>query len=240
MTELTFAAAFLAGLFGSLHCLGMCGGIAGALGMSVCRPGSGKGTPLAYAVSYNLGRVAGYALLGAVVGTIGMMAQTGMELAGIGHILRAATGVILILIGIQIAASWRGPSWLEHAGIKIWKAMAPITRPLFPPRNLGSTFALGLTWGFLPCGLVYSMLLAAMLTGGTLEGAGFMAAFGAGTLPAMIAISGVATQVDRLRRNKNFRRGLGALMVLFGVWTLIAPWLLQAGLIPPYLCLTPV
>jgi sulfite exporter TauE/SafE len=212
------AAALLAGLAGSAHCLGMCGGIAGALGAA------GRGRP-AYALAYSTGRIASYALAGAAAGLLG--ARLG-GLADIGPGLRLLTGALLILLGLQVAFGLRLLRPLESAGARLWRYIAPAARALMPPRHIGQALALGAVWGWLPCGLVYGMLAAAAGTGGAARGAAFMAVFGLGTVPAVAGMS-LASQRVAGWFGAGRRRVLGLLLAAFGAWTLVTPLAHLAG-----------
>jgi sulfite exporter TauE/SafE len=219
--ELTLLAAFAAGVAGSGHCGAMCGGIAGAVGM--------HGRGFVQALLSQLGRIGSYALAGALVGAVG---------AGFGHVLqieawattlRAATGVLMAVIGLQLLTgrAWLRP--LERLGLKFWQRLAPAAQRRLANRTPAGAFTLGLLWGWLPCGLVYSMLLAAALSGGPLPGAALMTAFGLGTWPALLALSLGGRQLGALAARPAARRSAGALLLLFGLWTALAMPLMQRG-----------
>ncbi|MEJ2513999.1 MAG: sulfite exporter TauE/SafE family protein [Gammaproteobacteria bacterium] len=210
--EAGLLAALLAGLVGSTHCLGMCGGIAGALGVAA----GGRGSLV---VAYSAGRIASYALAGAIVGA------AGAGLAGLGNfgpVLRVVMGLAFILLGLQVALGLKLLAPLEAAGAKLWARLSPLARSLMPPRHAGQALALGALWGWLPCGLVYGMLAAAAASGSATGGAAFMAVFGLGTAPAMIGVawaSGRGSGWLTARR----RRALGWVLVAMGAWTLVTP-----------------
>lgn len=230
--ELTWVAAGLAGLLGSTHCLGMCGGIAGAMAMGVPEP---RRTPLrlgGYLLLYNAGRVGSYALAGALAGGIGLWLGSMLEVVAWSRALRWATGLLMIAIGLQLALRWQGLRHLEALGGRFWRRLAPIARRLMPVRNPATALALGALWGWLPCGLVYSVLVVAAVSGGPAEGAGLMAAFGAGTVPAMIATGAFAVRLRRYTGNRRLRGAAGALVIAFGVWTLFGPAVLHALGVP--------
>jgi uncharacterized protein len=212
-------AALIAGLVGSVHCFGMCGGIAGALGMA----GGGRAS---FAVAYSAGRIASYAVAGAIAGTIG----AGLAgAAGLGPWLRLVMGVVLILLGLQVALNLKLLAPLEAAGAQLWRRLAPIARRLVPPRHAGQALALGALWGWLPCGLVYGMLAAAAGSGSALGGATFMAVFGLGTAPAMVGLAWASGRGGTFLTARR-RRALGWLLVVFGAWTAATPLLRMAGM----------
>jgi len=218
ITETGLAAALLGGLVGSVHCLGMCGGIAGALGMA------GGGRP-AMALSYSAGRIASYSVAGAIVGAVGAGLAGPV---GFGPWLRLLMGAVLLLLGLQVAINLRLLAPLEAAGAKLWQRLAPVARRFVPPRHAGHALALGALWGWLPCGLVYGMLAASAGTGGAAEGALFMAVFGLGTAPAMIGVTWASGRSGTFLSGRR-RRLLGWLLVLFGAWTMVTPLQKLAG-----------
>lgn len=217
--ESSLLAALLGGLVGSVHCIGMCGGIAGALGMA-------GGSRASFAAAYSAGRIASYSLAGAIAGAIG----AGLAgAAGLGPWLRLVMGIVLILLGLQVAINLKLLAPLEAAGATLWRRLAPTARRLIPPRHAGQALALGALWGWLPCGLVYGMLAAAAASGTARDGALFMAVFGLGTAPAMIGLSWAAGRGGNFLTAKR-RRALGWLLVIFGAWTAATPLMRMVGL----------
>lgn len=215
----SLAAAFAAGLLGSTHCLGMCAGISGVFTINAAA--RGLRAQLTTALVYNSGRLASYAVLGALVATFGNTLIAVMP--SIAGPLRLAGGVIIVLIGLQIAFNWRVLQPLERMGARIWESIAPLAKGLLPVTSLPKAAALGLMWGLLPCGLVYSVLLVAATTADSVQGALIMAAFGLGTLPAMLATGLGAIQLNRVLGRAGARLGAGLLIVIVGVLTLVAP-----------------
>ena len=216
--EAGLLAALLGGLVGSVHCLGMCGGIAGALGMA----GGGRAS---MAVSYSAGRIASYAVAGAIVGALGARLAGA---AGLGPWLRLLMGLVLLLLGLQVALNLKLLAPVEAAGARLWQRLAPLARRFVPPRHAGQALALGALWGWLPCGLVYGMLAAAAGAGGAAQGALFMAVFGLGTAPAMIGVSWASGRSGAFLDARR-RRLLGWLLVIFGAWTMVTPLMKLAG-----------
>jgi len=217
--EAGLLAALVAGLVGSVHCFGMCGGIAGALGMA----GGGRAT---FAVAYSAGRIASYSVAGALAGAFG----AGLAgAAGLGPWLRLVMGLVLILLGLQIALNLKLLAPLEAAGANLWRRLAPFARRFVPPRHAGQALALGALWGWLPCGLVYGMLAAAVGSGSALNGAAFMAVFGLGTAPAMVGLAWASGRGGTWLTARR-RRALGWLLVVFGAWTAATPLMRMAGM----------
>ena len=219
MTELLplLAAAFGAGLLGSAHCLGMCGGISGlfAAGATV----ASIKTQLPLAIAYNVGRVLSYAFLGVIVALIGSTAVSAIpDLAGP---VRLAGCVLIIVVGLQVAFSWHLLAPVEKIGAAIWNRLVPHTKRLIPANSVSQATGLGLIWGWLPCGLVYSALLLAATTADPIGGGLVMVAFGLGTMPAMIA-TGLGASKLAAFMNRN-RLGAGLLIVLLGIATLAMP-----------------
>lgn len=225
MSELipVLAAAFATGLLGSTHCLGMCAGMSGlfAAGATVAT----LKTQFPLALAYNSGRVLSYAFLGAVVALIGGGAVT--LAPGLAGAVRIASGVLIILIGLQVAFRWRLLSPVEKAGALIWNRMAPGAKGLIPANSLSKAAGLGLLWGWLPCGLVYSALLLAATTTKATGGALVMVAFGLGTMPAMI-LSGLSASKLSAFMSRN-RLGAGLLIVLLGIATVAMPLSSMSG-----------
>ena len=211
--------ALLAGLLGSAHCLGMCSGISGLFAMHASMSGLRAELPLA--LTYNLGRLLSYVVLGAVVGTIG--AQFVDVIPVLAGPVRLVAGLLIVLIGLQIAFDLRLLAFIERAGGTIWEKVAPLSRRLLPVTNLPRAMGLGLMWGLLPCGLVYSMLLIAATGADGMAGAFTMLAFGIGTTPAMLLTGLGAARLSAQMQRRNTRIGAGLLIVLVGILTLALP-----------------
>lgn len=220
MPELTLATALVAGLLGSAHCVAMCGGIAAALGAT----GDAR-LRFAHPLLYQLGRISSYGVAGAIAGSAGAATGRVLDVAAWGDVLRVATALVVVAIGLDIAlgggarARWlRAP---ERLGGAVWRRVAPAAQVALPTRPAARALALGMLWGWLPCGLVYSVLLAAAVSGGAVAGGLTMLAFGAGTLPALLGLAHVGAW---LRRGDGaLARVAGALIVACGLWTASLP-----------------
>ena len=217
------AAAVVAGFLGSAHCVGMCGGISGlfAVNASVASLRS----QLPKAVAYNLGRILSYAILGALVALLGK--TTVGLIPKITAPVRLASGILIILVGLQLAFGWRILAPLESAGAKLWRRIAPAAKGLVPVESTAQALGLGIIWGWLPCGLVYSVLLLAATTTETVSGAMVMVAFGLGTMPAMLATGMSASKLARFMSGK--RVGAGLLIIMIGLATIAMPVMKLAG-----------
>ena len=217
------AAAFVTGLLGSAHCLGMCAGLSGLFAVNASVASLRSKLPMA--VVYNVGRVISYAVFGSIVGALGKSI-----VGAIPHLaapVRLLSGLLIIIVGLQVAFNWRFLAPVEKAGAKLWNRIAPAARGLLPVTSLPKALGLGLLWGWLPCGLVYSVLLLAASTANAVNGALVMIAFGMGTMPAMILTGMSASKLSQFMSRK--RLGAGLLIVLIGVLTLAMPVMKFSG-----------
>ncbi|WP_339897591.1 sulfite exporter TauE/SafE family protein [uncultured Gilvimarinus sp.] len=215
MIDLTaLAAGLLLGFFSSTHCLGMCGGIMGALTMAVEAPSKLRSG--AIVVCYNLGRLTSYTLMGAVAGALG---ETVYAL-GAATVLRVIAALLLLAMALYLAGWWRGLLKLEALGRYLWRYLQPIGRALLPVRGPVPALGLGFIWGWLPCGLVYSALGYAMTQPAASGGALFMLAFGAGTLPAVLLAAFATGRVRRWAQQRSLRLAGALLLLVFAGWTL--------------------
>ncbi len=221
MSELAAAltTALLAGLLGSAHCLGMCAGISGLFAMHASVTGLRRQLPMA--ITYNAGRLASYTILGLVIAALGGR-FIGLTPALAGPV-RLAAGALIILIGLQIAFDLRMLGGLERMGGAVWERVAPFAKGLLPVTSLPHALGLGLLWGLLPCGLVYSVLLVAASSGEAGDGALIMLAFGLGTTPAMLVTGLGAARFSQLLQQRRTRLGAGLLIVGLGILTLAMP-----------------
>ncbi len=215
----SLSAGLLAGLLGSAHCLGMCAGISGLFGVSAEVRSLRQQVPMA--IAYNSGRIMTYALLGAIVaGVGGALVDARPTLA---RPILLITGTVIILIGLQVAFNWRLLNPIERMGGVLWRKLAPIARYFVPVTSVPRAFGLGLLWGWLPCGLVYSVLLIAATSVAPFDGAAIMVAFGVGTMPAMVMTGLGAAQMSQLLSSRGSRLGFGLLIIVLGVLTIAIP-----------------
>jgi sulfite exporter TauE/SafE len=189
----SLSAAFALALLGGVHCAGMCGGFVGALQLH--RPAR-IGAP-AFAAAYHLGRVAAYTAAGSLIGAIGGALFTADVLPA-QIVLLALASLCLALVGLSLLGSGAALRPLESLGRHAWQLLRPVAGAVIPPRSLPAAALAGFVWGWIPCGMVYAALPLALVTGSAARGALVMLAFGAGTLPNLLAIElGAAAALSR-------------------------------------------
>lgn len=226
MPEFSIVSVFLVGLLGGVHCVGMCGGIVTAL--SFATPDAKPS--LSMLLGYNAGRLLSYALAGAIVGAVGASTLLLNEFLPVARVLYVFANVMLILLGLYLAGLSRAVLLLENLGAGIWVKLQPMMKRLMPVRNPVQAVMVGMVWGWLPCGLVYSVLISALATGSAGQGAVLMLAFGIGTLPNLLAMGLLAQRLQRLTRHASVRLIAGLLVASFGVFGLARMMInLQAG-----------
>jgi len=216
-----FLGALVLGFAGSVHCVAMCGGIAGALSQAM--PEKGPVESLARSLLYSLGRISSYAIAGALAGGFGSIFEHVPSSLGL---IRFVVGLVIVVIGLQLVYKGRPFAPLERTGQALWRLASPLARRIGRPERAWQVYALGLVWGWLPCGLVYSGLLIAAASGRPTTGAIAMASFGLGTLPALLAVTGLGAAVTRLGGGASVRRSAGLALVAFGLWSLVGTWAL--------------
>lgn len=219
----------LVGLAGSVHCIGMCGGIVGALSISgaAARP---TGPVIAIAVvrpqsnllrvlAYNGGRIGSYMLAGGVAGGLagaGMLRLASLQVAGYW-----LANLMLVALGLYLMDAWRGLARLETAGNGLWRHLRPLLKPLLPMDTPLKALAVGGLWGWVPCGMVYSALLTAMMQGSAIGGAAAMAAFGLGTLPTLLGMGLLGARLRQQLQRRPVRIAGGLLVLGFGLLGLL-------------------
>jgi len=209
--------AFVVGLLGGVHCIGMCGGIVGAISLGM--PGEQRSRwPMLLA--YNTGRIASYTLAGAIAGGLGFFFSGLLPVQQAQQVLLGIAGLFMILLGLYLGGWWNLLSHVEKAGGYLWRRIEPLGRGLLPVRHIRQALVLGALWGWLPCGLVYSVLIWSVSAGGAGQGALLMLAFGLGTLPNLLAMGVAAAQLQRFVRLPWVRQAAGLLIILFGVFQL--------------------
>jgi sulfite exporter TauE/SafE len=211
--------AWLVGALGGLHCLTMCGGLLTAL---AARDGATQ--PLLPArivatrrLAYQAGRISTYALLGVAFGATGALALHAADYLPLQRALYVAANVFLLLLGASLAFAAPGGGWLQRTGAKAFGAVLPLVKPLLQRPGATGRIALGLLWGLLPCGLVYSVLPLALFAGGAWQGGAVMLAFGLGTLPNLMAANVLLGRARRAFDGKVLRYAVAAVLIAFGL-----------------------
>lgn len=213
---------FTIGLFGSVHCVGMCGSIAGALALSL--PPTCRQDPRClarYLAAYNLGRIASYTVAGGLGGLIGS-ALSGAQLIPMVHeLFRILAAVVVIAMGLYLTGWVPQLKQMDRLGSPLWRRLEPLGRRLLPVRSLSRAFLYGTVWGWLPCGLVYYALVLTLSATNAVQGALFMLLFGLGTLPAVAGVGSAAGWLAGIARNRAWQRAAGLFLVAAGALGLL-------------------
>lgn len=211
MPDTGFLALFLVGLLGGTHCVGMCGGIVGAMSM-------GGQAGWAMHLAYNSGRILSYVAAGAIAGALGA-ASLGLEgQVPARMVLYFIANLMLVALGLYLLGVTGALAFTERAGQALWRRLQPLTRRFLPVRSVGQAFPLGLLWGWLPCGLVYSALATALAAGSAGRGAATMLAFGLGTLPNLLLAGLLLARLNEFVRRPVVRTLSGLLVLGFGIY----------------------
>lgn len=226
------AAAFAAGLLGGVHCAGMCGGIAASLSLGA------RGPILARQLEFNAGRILSYAAAGAVAGLAGNTLQASGDVLFAQVALFAFANFLVMLLGLYVAGWGHALLRLESAGRILWRRVEPLARRLVPIDTAGKALAAGAAWGWVPCGLVYSMTALALASGSAGAGAAVMVAFGLGTLPTLLLAGFAAQRLQILRRAAWVRRTAGALIIALGIVGLARVPHLREAVLAGWACLS--
>lgn len=234
--ELLLFAALTAGLMGGVHCGAMCGGIVGAVcNLQAGAPSGAK--RWRYALAYNGGRIFSYTIAGALAGTLG---QGTLWLRGgpaMQQALLFAAGLMLFVIALHVSGVTPVTRGIEAAGSVLWRHVQPYSRWFLPVNSMSRALGLGAVWGWLPCGMVYAVLLTAVATADPRMGALVMLTFGLGTLPNLLAIAFFVGRIGNLAVRGPIRIATALLIAgvgIFGILKAAQPalasdgWLCQA------------
>jgi sulfite exporter TauE/SafE len=236
MTGLNLLPIFMIGLLGSVHCVGMCGGIVSAFSVasnharkfpvpvvthSATLSDIGIFENALHVISYNAGRIGSYAIAGAIAGGIVGSASTLVNISAVQMVGYWLANFMLVALGLYLMDAWRGLTQLEGAGQSIWRHVQPLMRHFVPLDNPLKMLVVGALWGWLPCGMVYSVLLTAMMTGSAASGAMVMLAFGMGTLPTLFTIGVFGMKMRSWMQRRLVRRISGVIVLTFGVLGLL-------------------
>lgn len=224
----TLAGALVLGLLASGHCLLMCGGISGALA-AVTRAGANGKPRLDLLIAYQIGRITSYGLAGASLGAVGAGALQLIGRSDVQATLRLLSAAMMGVVALSLLLRGRG---IEGGfGQRMWRRISPLAQRLLPVRNLRQAFAFGALWGWMPCGLVYSVLLVAWLAMDPLRSAAIMILFGLGTMPAVLAGSLGARAGLRVLADTRIRNAAALFLFAMAALTVGGPWLVaQSGL----------
>jgi sulfite exporter TauE/SafE len=210
MNGLNLLPVFVVGLAGSVHCVGMCGGIVGALsGASAPRARSipiialHTGTQTLNIAAYNAGRIVSYMLAGAIAGGLAGGAASLARVTAWQTVGYWLANLMLIALGLYLMDAWHG--------------LLPLLKPLLPADTPLKVLGMGALWGWVPCGMVYSVLLTAALSGSASSGAAVMLAFGLGTLPMLLTLGLLGTRVRAQLQRRPVRIASGLLVLAFGM-----------------------
>jgi hypothetical protein len=220
-------AALWLGLAASGHCVLMCGGISGALALGTQRGADGRPLPRLL-LAYQFGRIGGYALAGLLFGSIGAGLYVLLDHDGLRIALRALTATAFATAAMALLA---GRGWLERMfGARLWQQLAPKARGLFPVNTMARALGVGLLWGWMPCGFVYTVLLLALASFDPWRSALSMLAFGLGTLPSMLTASLGSGALSRWLGRAVFRRAGAVLLLVMAAATLMGPFVAHWGM----------
>lgn len=213
LSESQYVAALVIGLLGGVHCLGMCGGLISAVGFT--QQAGQRRFPILLA--YNLGRISSYALAGALAGGLG---ATVLSLSGLHQaqqFLYFFAALFMIALGLYLAGLWRGVAQIERLGKGFWQKIEPLSRRFIPVKTPWQALPFGMIWGWLPCGLVYSVLIWSLSAGSAVQGLLLMLAFGLGTLPNLLLMGTAANRLNYFTRQPAVRLVAGLIVCAFGV-----------------------
>ncbi|VAW64998.1 Heavy-metal-associated domain (N-terminus) and membrane-bounded cytochrome biogenesis cycZ-like domain, possible membrane copper tolerance protein [hydrothermal vent metagenome] len=222
MHDFTYITAFMVGLMGGVHCAGMCGGIVGALSFaSQAQNNCSKFALFGLLFAYNSGRILSYMLAGGLMGSLGWLVAAWSNIQLIQWVLQLIAGIFMLMMGLYISGWWMGLAKLERAGAGLWKYIRPLAQKILPIKSPMQAALLGLLWGWLPCGLVYSVLVWSVSAGGFQQGALLMLSFGLGTLPNLLAMGLFAGQIKQFVQQRPVRALAGGVVILFALWSLL-------------------
>lgn len=214
--NIDFIGAFVVGLMGAGHCIGMCGGISAVISMNSVKTSYPRWM---FILFYNLGRIVSYCTFGFIIGGLFVsIASTSGSYSALVY-LRILAGLLMCLLALHIANWWKGLVYIEVIGKKLWQYISPLTKPLLPLKTPFHAIPFGFLWGWLPCGLVYSTLSWAAVSGSALNGTLVMLAFGLGTLPAMFLVGIGADTFNSLINHKLTKNISAALLLTYGIHT---------------------
>jgi len=235
--SIDFFSAFIIGLLGSGHCIAMCGGITTMLTSAIAdnKYDNNQQIPVnnqnkkqiqsskfILVFCYNLGRIASYSFIGAIVGFTGSIAakNIGLPLAG----LRMFSAIFVILLGLYLGQWLMWLNRIEVLGKKLWQHISPLASRVIPVNTPLKALCLGAIWGWLPCGLVYSTLTWALASNNIINGASIMFFFGLGTLPALLTLSIGFDGLKNILVNPLLRKTMALILISIGIYSFIVAY----------------
>ncbi len=222
--EFSYVVLFTLGLFSSFHCIGMCGGVISALTFGLDQKiRDDKVTLAVYLFAYNFGRLFSYFVAGLIVGYIGTTIVGVIGMSSAHQTIKTFSAIMIILIGLYIAGWFPQFSKIEHLGVKLWKKIQPFGQRLIPVKTPKHAICFGMIWGWLPCGLVYTALLLAALSGNAINAGLGMLAFGLGTVPAVIGTGLISGKLNNTLRKPTVRKLFGFAMIILAVLMMAIP-----------------
>lgn len=222
---LVLSAALLSGLLGGVHCAAMCGAIATSL--SFGQKAASPAMQWLHALQPNLGRVLGYTLAGALVGGFGHGLVAVAQRPELTIALRVGVGLLMIMVAVRLLDPRGRFNPLSKPANALWARLQPLQRALLPADTAFKRIGIGLLWGWLPCGLSATLLATAWLQASAINGALTMLAFGLGTLPVMLPLTWSGARLGQRLQRGGLRAAAGVLVLLAGLVTIAAPWLMQ-------------
>lgn len=220
LTESAYFIAFVFGFLGSTHCVPMCGGIVGVLSQQT---NHSPHQAVTKTLSYNAGRILSYSFIGLLAGAISQAAFSPVDTGVFILFSKYLASIFMLAFGFYLFGWLNFLSYLERLGQRLWKRISPLSRQLLPIQNKRDAFFLGIIWGWLPCGLVYSALAWSLASAHPLSGALIMLCFGLGTLPMLLAMGVTSEKLLQLRNSLIVRRTAGSLIIVFALFKLISP-----------------
>ena len=216
--DITLLTLFLLGFFAGGHRVGMCGGLSSAFALQL-PPGLNRASLI---VLLNLGRISSYVFIGLLVGAIGQVGISLDQTRWLQNGLYLSANLLLLFLGLYLAGISSLATRIESIGRPVWKRLNPLLNRLLPIQSVPACFGVGMLWGWLPCGLVYSASLYALGSGNALEGGLYMLAFALGTLPNLLAMGLFAAQLKNFLQRKTVRLAAGLLVAAWALWRLVS------------------
>ena len=212
--EPEYLLALTTGILGSFgHCLGMCGPIVASYTLSNASTSRSLADRLIPHLLYHGGRITMYAFIGALMGLSGSFVNVAGSIAGLQNAVAVAAGIAMVLMGLSITGIAGRTAWLERHNSTVLR----YARQIMTTRSLLRYYPLGLLLGLLPCGLSYTIFIAAAGTGGLLPGMMTALLFGIGTLPALLLFGTALSYFSASIRSRIYRVG-GALVIIMGIY----------------------